>query len=31
MTGIQLPTRLARTWEAVRQEMELLDPQYASN
>lgn len=31
MTGVRIPTRLVRTWDAVRQEMELLDPQYTSN
>jgi len=29
MDGVQVPSRLQRTWDSVRQEMELLDPAYA--
>jgi len=29
MDRVQVPTRLQRTWDSVRQEMELLDPEYA--
>lgn len=31
MTGVRVPTRLSRTWDAVRQEIQVLDPQFASN
>jgi peptidoglycan hydrolase-like protein with peptidoglycan-binding domain len=30
MTGVQIPARIDRTWDAVRQEMQVLDPQFAS-
>ena len=31
MTGVRVPTRLSRTWDAVRQEIVVIDPQFASN
>lgn len=30
MTDVEIPVRLQRTWNSVRQEMEILDPQYAA-
>ncbi|HJU87359.1 MAG TPA: peptidoglycan-binding protein [Gemmatimonadota bacterium] len=30
MVGVQVPARTQRSWDAVRQEMEILDPEYAS-
>ncbi len=30
MVGVRIPARTQRSWDAVRQEMEILDPQYAS-
>ena len=30
MVGVRIPARLQRSWDAVRQEMQVLDPQYAS-
>ena len=30
MVGVQIPARTQRSWNAVRQEMEILDPEYAS-
>ena len=30
MVGIRIPVRIQRSWDAVRQEMQILDPQYAS-
>jgi hypothetical protein len=29
MTGVQVPARIRRNWDSVRQEMGALDPQYA--
>lgn len=29
MVGIRIPVRIQRSWDAVRQEMQILDPQYA--
>jgi hypothetical protein len=31
MVGMRIPARTQRSWDAVRQEMQILDPQYASN
>ena len=30
MVGMRIPARTQRSWDAVRQEMQILDPQYAS-
>lgn len=30
MAGVRMPARVQRSWDAVRQEMRILDPQYAS-
>jgi peptidoglycan hydrolase-like protein with peptidoglycan-binding domain len=30
MVGVQVPARTRRSWDAVREEMQILDPQYAS-
>jgi peptidoglycan hydrolase-like protein with peptidoglycan-binding domain len=30
MVGIRIPARIRRSWDAVREEMQILDPQYAS-
>jgi peptidoglycan hydrolase-like protein with peptidoglycan-binding domain len=30
MVGVQVPPRIRRSWDAVREEMQILDPQYAS-
>ena len=31
MTGVTVPARTQRTWDTVREEMQVLDPQYAGN